>query len=647
MIDSFAFTQAVLDTLKGHIAVLDQAGTIMAVNEAWRRFGQKNGLQTPDACLGVNYVAVCDQVVSEDDAVAHLVAAAIRGALAGHKDGARLEYSCHSPQKQRWFTVQISPVQINDQRYVVICHQNITRRKRAEIKLQESHTRFRHVYQNTAAQLQYQSILLQNVSDAIVATDQQFKVTHWNQAAETLYGWTAAEVLGRPVRDLLKTEYPHSTEEQVYQEFVTHGLWKGDVIQIRKDGVKRSIMSSVSAFKDEAGQLMGVVAANRDITEQKVAENALRQSEERFAKAFHFNPAALILTSLMDGRILDVNEAYTQLLGYQRAEVVGRSGLELNIITNPEERAEVTRRLRETGSVRNYETVVYHRAGKKHHVLASLEPMEVNGERCILSALYDITERKEAEALLEQTMAELRRSNHDLEQFAYVASHDLQEPLRAVAGMVQLLRQRYGGQLDDRADEYISHAVDAAARMQTLINDLLTFSRVSTKGQTFAPVSGEAILQDAINSLKVAIAESGALITHDPLPTFLGDARQLTQLLQNLISNALKFRGEAVPHIHIRAEESDGEASVAVQDNGIGIAPEYFERIFVIFQRLHTRREYPGTGIGLALCKKIVERHRGRIWVTSQPGMGSTFFFTIPTSQMSLEPGKGQSDAHF
>jgi light-regulated signal transduction histidine kinase (bacteriophytochrome) len=255
-----------------------------------------------------------------------------------------------------------------------------------------------------------------------------------------------------------------------------------------------------------------------------------------------------------------------------------------------------------------------------------------------LGVARDITERKRAEQKLKQTMAELTRSNQELEQFAYVASHDLQEPLRMVASYVQLLARRYQGKLDPDADEFIAYAVDGATRMQALINDLLAYSRVGTRGKPFEPTDCETVLDQALANLQVAIEESGAAVTHDPLPTVIADATQLTQLFQNLIGNAVKFRGEQPPRIHISAHRQSAienresnEWTFSVQDNGIGIDPEYHDRIFMIFQRLHTREEYPGTGIGLAVCKKIVERHNGRIWVESQPGKGSTFYFTIPT----------------
>jgi signal transduction histidine kinase len=240
-----------------------------------------------------------------------------------------------------------------------------------------------------------------------------------------------------------------------------------------------------------------------------------------------------------------------------------------------------------------------------------------------------VSERQHAEKELAERSQELIRSNTELEQLAYVASHDLQEPLRMVASYLQLLEKKYQGQLDADAHEYIEFAVDGAKRMQSLINDLLTYSRVGAAASVLRPTECTAVVDTVLRSLRVAISESGAQVDHGQLPVVMGDEEQLVQLFQNLIANAIKFRSRPGPRIVVSAEAENGCWRFAVQDDGIGIAKEYFERIFVMFQRLHSRSAYPGTGIGLAICRKIVERHGGRIWVESEPGQGTVFKFTL------------------
>jgi len=245
----------------------------------------------------------------------------------------------------------------------------------------------------------------------------------------------------------------------------------------------------------------------------------------------------------------------------------------------------------------------------------------------------DITERKQAEIELREAHEELKRSNSELEQCAYVAAHDLQEPLRMVSSYTQLLLRRYGERFEGDAKEFMGYIVDGAARMKQLIEDLLAYSRVGTRGKDFHEVEVEGALRRAVTNLRAAIEESGASVTWDALPTVIADDLQLTQLFQNLIGNALKFRSASVPRVSVSATEKEKEWEFKVRDNGIGIEPQYFERIFMVFQRLHNKAEYPGTGIGLAICKKVVERHGGRIWVEAQPGEGSAFHFTLPKVQ--------------
>ena len=262
--------------------------------------------------------------------------------------------------------------------------------------------------------------------------------------------------------------------------------------------------------------------------------------------------------------------------------------------------------------------------------------METSDGTLVTAAIRDISMRKkaeehlQAEARLRQKVKELNRSNEELAQFAYLASHDLQEPLRMVTSYTQLLSRRYKGRLDSDADEFIAFAVDGATRMQRLIQDLLAYSRVGTKKVALAAISSEEALRQALLNLGGTIADKGAVVTHDLLPPVLADEVQLVQLFQNLIGNAIKYQNPGVPRVHVSAaRDGDASWSFTVKDNGLGIDSQYFVRIFGMFQRLHKREEFDGTGIGLAICKKIVERHGGTISVESQPGQGSTFRFGL------------------
>lgn len=363
------------------------------------------------------------------------------------------------------------------------------------------------------------------------------------------------------------------------------------------------------------------------------AEEALRESEERLRTIFEASQAGIIL---VDPRrfITFANQRMADLFKCSMSELVGSAYSEH---VHPDERDTVDRKMKqliagETDSV----------SLERHYVCADGSDFWgfVSGRRLtdadgnlvsLVGIIADITERKRAEEELHQVMDELKRSNTELEQFAYVASHDLQEPLRMVSSFTQLLARRYQDKLDAEANEFIAFAIDGANRMQRLINDLLAYSRVSTRGQPLAATDCNAVLGQVRVNLSAAIAESQALVTNDDLPIVYADEGQLVQLFQNLIGNAIKFRkpGE-LPRVHVSAQRAEKEWVLGVCDEGIGIDPQYHERIFVIFQRLLSREEYPGTGIGLAICKRIVERHGGRIWVESELGKGATFYFTLP-----------------
>lgn len=368
------------------------------------------------------------------------------------------------------------------------------------------------------------------------------------------------------------------------------------------------------------------------------------------------------------GVITDVNTSTEKLTGFPRDLLIGTNFS--SYFTNPEKARAVYQRVFNKGSVRDYRLdiknkenstpVLYNaniqknEAGEPIGVLASARDitelrktqMELNDYKDSLEEQVEertrelektnedlkneIAERKITEIEMERLMGELKRSNRELQQFAYVASHDLQEPIRMVASFTQLLERRYKGQLDDDADDFIKFIVEGATRMQQLIEDLLTYSRVTTRAEPFNQIDLEDVFKESIANLKLMIDETNAEITHDPLPRVSADRSQIIQLFQNLIGNSLKFKGNEDPKIHISVNRDEYSWIFEFADNGIGIAPDHQERIFRVFQRLHTREEYPGTGIGLAVCEKIVQRHGGRIWIESKPGDGAKFFFTLP-----------------
>jgi len=377
---------------------------------------------------------------------------------------------------------------------------------------------------------------------------------------------------------------------------------------------------------------IGVAIAQRIGKRWEAAERALRASEERFCTVAESVSDMIYEWDLKDK--VDWHGDVDRLVGYP-AGGFPRTMSGWTATFHPEDKdrvlAAVDGQLKGTAPYNVEFRVAGKDGGWRWWSSRGTVLRDERGEpRRWLGAVTDITERKRAEEKLKAALADLERSNKELEQFAYVASHDLQEPLRMVSSYTQLLAQRYEGQLDEKAKKYIDYAVDGAIRMQRLINDLLTYSRVGTRGNPLAPTDSRAVLGEALRNLAAMIEEKQALVTNDDLPTVRADASQLAQVFQNLIANAIKFRGEAPPRVHVSAREQAGEWIFSVADNGIGIDPQYADRLFVIFQRLHTRDEYPGTGIGLALCRRIVERHGGRIWFESELGKGSTFYFTIP-----------------
>jgi PAS domain S-box-containing protein len=512
-------------------------------------------------------------------------------------------------------------------------------------------------------------------ADAVVSVDAAQRIVYMNPAAERLFGFRAGELLGESLQALTAPAAAgarNGNRISWSEATASHPLWpeQGEIVATRADG--SLVIAEVRSTRVQVGTQALTTYLLRDCTEQRRAdeERRLLQSLALLIGEAPDLQTALRLSLKMIGEVTGwtAGEAWLpdpsdRLL--RRGPVwSGRDGL--NEFHQASERITfgagegLPGRVWAAGKPAWIEDVVvdpgFVRAPVAHScdlhtgigipVLAAEKVVAVitfyhtevrehdshliDLVSAAAAQLGTLLQRRRTEESLQHHAEELARSNAELEQFAYVASHDLQEPLRMVASYTQLLAKRYGEHLDGDAHEFIGYAVEGVTRMQQLIHDLLAFSRVGTRGEAFQPTSLDTLLDRVLRDIEPAVEASGAQIAREPLPTVVVDSAQLYQVFQNLIVNAMKFHGSEPARVEISSYRAENGWVIAVKDKGIGIKAEYFARIFVLFQRLHSRAEYPGTGIGLAICKKIVERHGGRIWVESEPGRGTTFFFSLP-----------------
>ena len=480
--------------------------------------------------------------------------------------------------------------------------------------------------------------MLDTAVDGVILIDARGAILTFNPACERLFGYGAKEVIGKNVKCLMPAPY-HDEHDRYLDNYHRTGERKiigsgRDVVGRRKDGTTFPMGLSVGeATEDGNTVFVGII---HDLTERVKSDQAIRETAMRLKTVADTAVDGLILIEV-NGSILMFNRACERLFGYRAEEVMGKNVKCLMPAPYHDEHDYYLDNYHRTGERKiigiGREVVGRRNDGTTFPMGLSVGEATEDGKKVFVGIIHDLTERREAETQLLEKMLELSRSNEELEQFAYIASHDLQEPLRMVASYTQLLSKRYKGKLDADADEFIAFAVDGANRMQRLIQDLLAYSHVGTKGQDLIEASSEKALHQALINLHGAIEESSAVVTHGPLPAVLADEMQLIQLFQNLVGNAIKYQRPGVPQVHVCAARNDGMRwQFSVRDNGLGIDPQHFEKIFGMFQRLHKRDEFAGTGIGLAICKKIVERHGGSISVESRPAHGSTFHFTLAGS---------------
>jgi len=460
----------------------------------------------------------------------------------------------------------------------------------------------------------YLNSIMQSSPLAIAATDLDFVIKYYNPAAEKFFGYKSGEVVGRRVphiHDALKVN-PARFERAI--DVVRRENIYRYAVKVETESGVRYLESHVSGIWDEKGELTGFVLMSSDVTDKMKAEEEVKA----LAKFPDENPYPVLRIS-RDGVLSYANKASSPLLGLWGCRISE---------TVPEHLRQLISQVLEAGDEREIELAADER-------FFSLMIVPVKEEGYVNIYGRDISGKKQMEEKLIKYAVELERSNKELELFASLASHDLQEPLRAVSGFAQLLQKRYKDKLDRKAGEFISYIVEGADRMNQLIRDLLDYSRVTARGDPFVPVDCNNAIKAALANLRLAIEESRAAVIFDPLPVVSADPGQIIRLFQNLIGNAIKYRGDSGPAIQVSAKREGDEWVFSVADNGIGIEAQYYSRIFQIFQRLHKRDEYPGTGIGLAVCKKIIDRHGGRIWVESVPGKGSVFYFTIPATEQN------------
>jgi PAS domain S-box-containing protein len=482
-------------------------------------------------------------------------------------------------------------------------------------------------------QQRFLAAIVESSDDAIIGKTLDGQITSWNPTAERIYGYSAPEMIGRSIEIIV----PKDRRAELWS--IHERLRRGErvppfeTVRVTRDGRRIGIALTISPIIGVDGSIVGASGIGRDITQRQQAEAALRDREAKFRAVIQTAADGIIIIDT-EGTIQIFNPAAERIFGYEPDEVIGRK---IEILMPPDHAKRHDQYLERARRASERETIIVGREveglrkdGGRILLELSVGEARQDGNKVFVGIVRDVSDRNRADQERQRAVDELARSNRDLEQFAHVVSHDLQEPLRMVSSYCELLRRGYRGRLDNNADQFIDFAVDGAQRMQLLIQDLLAFSRAGSRGGAFKKTEVNRSLELALVNLQEAIAESQARISADPLPTVFADDVQIAQLFQNLVSNAIKYRRDDPPEIRISAEPRGAFWAFAVTDKGLGIEPRFARSIFEVFKRLHSRSEFPGTGIGLAICKRIVERHGGEIWLDGEYRDGARFWFTLP-----------------
>jgi PAS domain S-box-containing protein len=615
--------RGLLEAAPDAMVVVNQDGKMVLLNvQAEKQFGYRRdelvGQQVKNIIPeGFAERLIADGTRSAADALAQQIGTGIE--LYGRrKDGSEFPIE-----------IMLSPLESIEGTLVTAAIRDISVRKAADRHLAQMEGK-RRVGEEALRQSEEQyRMLLDGIQDyAIFMMDPRGQIVSWNAGAERIKGYRADQIIGRNFSCFFPAgDIERGRPEEVLRMTAANGQHEEQGMRVRKNGSRFLASVTVTALRDPAGHLRGFSEFSHDLSESK-------ESGAKYRGLLEAAPDAMVVVN-QAGEIVLLNVQAEKQFGYRRDELIGQQvknivpeGFAERLIADGT-RSAADALAQQIGT--GIELVGRSKNGTEFPIEIMLSPLESAEGILVTAAIRDISVRKASEEHLLKTARELKRSNDELQQFAYVASHDLQEPLRMVASYTQLLAKRYKGRLDSDADEFIAYAVDGSNRMQGLIQDLLAYSRAGTGGKALRQVSSENALEEALSNLRATIEESHAVVTHDSLPAITTNDIQLAQVFQNLVGNAIKYRSTEAPRVHVSATKNGGNEWIfSVRDNGMGISPQYFERIFILFQRLHGREEFEGTGIGLAICKKILERLGGRIWVESKPEEGSTFRFALP-----------------